>query len=137
VYARGVNRAKPAVFGADTDKPEIGHLLCGVVTCNLGVAKQPKVGPKRAAREEHSVKAKSLVLEHMHVCAFGSLAQLMNELWDRLTLELVIAGHVKNRPIWERSRSPLDALDADVDIARQNDHVGIRFGRVEVLEFDM
>lgn len=77
------------------------------------------------------------VLKHKDVCSFTCLAHFVNMLRDRLTVKLVVAGHIKNWFAGEDSRSPFNALDTHVNVTSQDDHVGIRLRWFELVEFDM
>ncbi|MOA06366.1 hypothetical protein D3C78_1259970 [compost metagenome] len=122
-------RRPDAAVVVRSDLAEIAQRLLRAQRGQRWVAGGGEVGPHRGAEEAHAADLNLIPIHDVQTFVAGGTHRLQR-LGEVATVELVVARHVEHRAI-ECLPGPLDAPDAEVDIARQDDDISFRHLRRE------
>src|SRR5258708_1923538 len=140
VNRSGICWAKLSVIPA-TDDVKVVHseLSVGHRAIDRARVSSPKgeVCPERCAKEPHSANDGTAPIEHVDSDAPPLHDQLLRHIVYVLAVKLMITRDVHNRERGEAPTRPLNAFNANVNVAGQDNDVGIRLWWVPVLKLQM
>ena len=87
---------------------------------------------KRCAKEAHSANNGTPSIEHVYSQAPPLHKQVLRHIVDVLAVKLMITSDIHNRDRGEAPTRPLDASNADVNVAGQDNNIGLGLWRPPV-----
>jgi hypothetical protein len=124
-----------------TDHLEVVHSVLRISHCAIDRARviSPKseIRPERCAKEAHSANNGSPCIEHVNSQAPPLPKQLLRHIVYVFAVKLMITSDIHNRDRGEAPTRPLDAFNADVNVAGQDNDIGIGLWRLPILKLQM
>src|SRR5437868_1931235 len=137
VNRSGIRWTKLSVI-TRTDHLEVVHSVLRIghraIDCAWVISPKSEIRPERCAKEAHSANNRTPCIEHVDSQAPPLHKQILCHIVYVLAVKLMITSDIHNRDRGEAPTRPLDAFNADVNVAGQDNDIGIGLWRLPVLK---
>ena len=121
----GIRRSESSESGTHPDISVIVHFLLGFESRNFLLARQHEVGPKRTSEKFNVIESEGIIFQDVDARSSCLLLCFLNFPRDGFTVEFVISEHKQNNFSVEKALHPNDGSPLHIDIAGQDDNLGI------------
>jgi len=113
-----VTWTKSPVSGAHANPPKIRHASLRRHLGKNPITVEIEVSPKRGSEDRHSFNLYFVIVQNMHIRAFGDFFNLRNEFRDLLPIKLVIPQNINDRAVCNSFEYPFNPIPSGVNVAR-------------------